>query len=351
MLLLACAAILPVSAKVTNKYIAYKATEEITIDGLANEACWATATWDTFSYELFPDVALPPADDFFGKYKIVWAGSKIFIYIEITDDILNADDEPLGNYWNDDCVEVFIDEDHSGGKHEHGQCTNCAYNAFAYHIDAVTGDAVDHVENGQPNFFNDNVEVVTLNDGNFYTWEIAITIYDDSYVYGQANTPVTLSKDKTMGFMMAYCENDTKADGRENFVGTQEGGLDGWLDASLFGELILMEGADEIKPSADVPPQVDGDLYSIAFNNMYFEADASFGGRISSFKLNDKELLFDNRNYSDPILWGSTLWDSPQSAWGWPPAKTLDSEPYTASISENKIIMVSNTSTKKQLEI
>jgi hypothetical protein len=90
-----------------------------------------------------------------------------------------------------------------------------------------------------------------------------------------------------------------------------------------------------------VTPQQNGALYYFQVADMYFEVDSSFGGRISSLKLGDKEIMFVDREYSDPILWGSTLWDSPQSNWGWPPSEVLDSDPYSVSISGDSIILTS----------
>ena len=91
----------------------------------------------------------------------------------------------------------------------------------------------------------------------------------------------------------------------------------------------------------DVTPQKNGDLYSFQVADMYFEIDQSFGGRISSLKLGDNEVMFIDRNYAGGIPWGSTLWPAPQSVWGWPPSTTLDSDPYTGIISGNYAIMAS----------
>ncbi|UCH15764.1 MAG: T9SS type A sorting domain-containing protein [Bacteroidales bacterium] len=92
----------------------------------------------------------------------------------------------------------------------------------------------------------------------------------------------------------------------------------------------------------DITPQKDSVLYSFQVADMYFEMDESFGGRISSLKLGDKEVMFVNRDYSDPILWGSTVWPAPQNVWGWPPSTTLDSDPYSGMISGNYVIMTSD---------
>ena len=59
-----------------------------------------------------------------------------------------------------------------------------------------------------------------------------------------SNKPVTLAAGKTMGLMLAYCDNDG-SEIRENFIGSESvpsGPKDrGWIDAGLFGALTLVE--------------------------------------------------------------------------------------------------------------
>ena len=88
----------------------------------------------------------------------------------------------------------------------------------------------------------------------------------------------------------------------------------------------------------DITPQQNGDLYSFQVADMYFEVDQNFGSRISSLKLGDNEVMFVNRDYADPILWGSTLWPAPQSVWNWPPSTTLDSDPYSGGLPQTRIL-------------
>jgi len=90
-----------------------------------------------------------------------------------------------------------------------------------------------------------------------------------------------------------------------------------------------------------VTPQQNGALYSFQVADMYFEVDSSFGGRISSLKLGDEEIMFVDRDYTDGILWGSTLWPAPQSDWGWPPSVVLDSDPYSGGITGDSVILAS----------
>ena len=65
------------------------------------------------------------------------------------------------------------------------------------------------------------------------------------------------------------------------------------------------------------------------------KVNAQHGARIISFAHENGETLTQGNEHPDNF--GSTLWDAPQSRWHWPPPVTLDSGPYTARISENKL--------------
>jgi hypothetical protein len=91
-----------------------------------------------------------------------------------------------------------------------------------------------------------------------------------------------------------------------------------------------------------IPQKGTGSKFSLTCANVYFEIDSASGARISSFKLNNKELLY---VYNSNDMDGSTFWPSPQS-WPWPPAVNLDSKPYRSSIIRDKIIFSGSTDTK-----
>ena len=79
--------------------------------------------------------------------------------------------------------------------------------------------------------------------GNKLTWEVGIDIYTDQYVDGsEKNAPVKLSSGKTLGLMIAWCDNDG-SEIRENFIGSESAPGDhkdrGWIDAGIFGRLTL----------------------------------------------------------------------------------------------------------------
>lgn len=219
------------------EYRAPKAPVAPTVDGVADEAIWARAEWRALDQRwLGPEYS---AADFQGRYKVVWDEDRIYILAEIVDDILiDSHRDPLVQYWDDDCLEIFVDEDFSGGDHQYN------HNAFAYHL-SLDNQAIDIGTNKQAQLYTHHVTSRWQQSGNSIVWEVALDIYPDNYVDGaDDNSPATLMTGKIIGFMLAYCDNDG-SELRENFIGSESvpsGPKDrGWIDAGLFGALLLVE--------------------------------------------------------------------------------------------------------------
>ena len=218
-------------------YKAPKAAVAPLIDGIATESVWNQAAWQELNHRwLGPEYT---NDDFQGRYKIVWSETKIYILAEIVDDtLIDTHRDPLTQYWDDDCLEIFIDEDFSGGDHQFN------HNAFAYHV-SLDNQTIDIGTNMQAQYYSHHVESRWKQQDGKVIWELAIDIYTDEFVDGSdENTPATLSAGKLMGLMIAYCDNDG-SELRENFIGSESvptGPKDrGWIDAGLFGALSLEE--------------------------------------------------------------------------------------------------------------
>jgi hypothetical protein len=218
-------------------YEAPRAPTAPVVDGIAAEAIWEAAPWQALDQRwLGPEYS---ATDFQGRFKVVWTAERIYLLAEIVDDILiDRYRDPLVQYWDDDCLEVFVDEDFSGGEHQYN------HNAFAYHF-SLDNRAIDIGTDRAAREYTHHVASAWRQHGEHFLWEVAIDIYPDSYTDGSAhNAPVTLTAGKIIGLMVAYCDNDG-SELRENFIGSESvpsGPKDrGWIDAGLFGALKLLD--------------------------------------------------------------------------------------------------------------
>jgi len=226
----------------------HKAKSAIVIDGVANESSWQNANWRALDQHIVGEI--PTTNDFSGRFKLLWDETQLYILTEITDDILfDQHANPLTNYWDDDCLEIFIDEDASGGNHQFN------FNAFAYHV-ALDNQAVDigEMADGENNNFillNKHLDSYwRRSDKPPYNiiWEVALRIYDDSYKHPNVENiqPVKLREGKTLGFMLAYCDND-KSSTRESFIGSTKitpvnGDKNlGYITADVFEKIKLIK--------------------------------------------------------------------------------------------------------------
>jgi hypothetical protein len=218
-------------------YYAPRAQQPPIVDGVADDPAWENAKWRELNHRwLGPELS---DSDFRGRYKVTWSEKKLYVLVEFVDDVLiDTHRDPLVQYWDDDCLEIFIDEDHSGGNHQYN------HNAFAYHL-SLDNQAIDIGTDKQARSYSHHVESRWQQQGSSIVWEVGIDIYTDAYRDDASdNMPQTLSAGKVMGFMLAYCDNDG-SEIREHFIGSEFAAGDhkdrGWIDAGLFGTLELAE--------------------------------------------------------------------------------------------------------------
>lgn len=210
----------------------------IKIDGLA-EQTWDSAEWHPMSYLMADSV--PKSEDFSGRYKLLWDNQYLYLQAEIIDDILyDKIADPKVKYWDDDSLEVFIDSDASGGNHQYN------HSAFAYHI-ALDNQAADIGEDQKAHLYNDHVINRWQRDPKQpekIIWEVAIKLFPNTYSDKKPLPAITLTPNQTVGFMLAYCDNDGSAT-REHFMGSHKiapvkGDTNrGWIDANVFGKMTL----------------------------------------------------------------------------------------------------------------
>lgn len=217
------------------EYHAPRAALAPVVDGAPGDAAWDAAPWHEIDQLwLGPEHT---AADFSGRFKVVWTPERIYLLVEIVDDILfDRHRDPLVHYWDDDCLEIFIDEDFSGGNHQYN------HDAFAYHV-ALDNQVVDIGADRLPRTYPEHVTSRWKQHDDRIVWELAIGVYPYRHQDGSlAGTPAPLAAGKVIGFMVAYCDNDGSVF-RENFVGSEavpSGDKDrGWIDAGIFGKLVL----------------------------------------------------------------------------------------------------------------
>jgi hypothetical protein len=235
----------------------YKSITPVVVDGSDADACWAEAEWKPISQVWIPYNASMAAGDFEGRYKVAWDSAYLYLLVEVTDDVLSDDHaDPLQNWWDDDCVELFIDENRSKGVHE----TN--NNAFAYHV-SIFYDAIDMSSSGAGVNYKQNLQVVmdTIAD-HVYLWEFAVKMYSASFSLSNPEASrVWLSHNKLMGFTIAYCDNDNTTS-RENFIGsmymTSATANDNYKTANYFGSMLLV---DQTQGSSSVPTKQTTDRF------------------------------------------------------------------------------------------
>ena len=212
-----------------------KIMDTILVDGIANEKTWEKSSWYPINQVWIGEQV--DSSDFTGRYKLSWSKEALYVLVEIKDDFLvDKIKNPLERWWDDDCVEIFIDEDNSGGNHKFN------HNAFAYHV-GLNGDVVDLDGKDIPKLFNSHIDSkMTIGSSNTTVWEFKIYLFPDTYTLNGDQTALNLFSNKKIGFAIAYCDND-QSELRENFFGSVivEGDNKnrGWIDANIFGTIKL----------------------------------------------------------------------------------------------------------------
>ncbi len=266
------------SIKPDDTLIIYQSIELPTIDGKRNDHCWSNLQWQPIDQTWIPYGDTVARDDFFGEYKILWSKKTNLLYflVKITDDVFvdgyryNSDPKKGDFYYDHDMLEVFIDEDHSGGLHvfdgegEIGKewGANSA-NAFSYHmiLDSPGENntsrsfvACDLAGKSWDNYsianYADHFNDFALHkNGNEYIWEFSIRVYSDHYQQNEKEkSRVQLYGNKQMGISLAYCDNDEQSEfpkTRDNFFGSvavpKNANNDHWKNADHFSKVILSE--------------------------------------------------------------------------------------------------------------
>jgi len=107
-------------------------------DGEEADSCWQEAGWNYINQTWVTWGQDIDSSDFFGRFKVRWSEAEnlLFFYVEVTDDaFVDGYVFPNDGYPDFDIVEVFLDEDHSGGLHvfdNNAEWGASSENAFSY---------------------------------------------------------------------------------------------------------------------------------------------------------------------------------------------------------------------------
>jgi hypothetical protein len=219
-----------------NNYNAPRATTAPVIDGVI-DAVWNSAPWAPIDV-FWLGSQHPTPQDFSGRYKAMWDQGNLYLLFDITDDVLfDATANPLERYWDDDSVEIFIDENKNGGNHQFNT------SAWAYHVSTL-GDVVDFTNSSTVKLLNDHITMRKVSNGTRHIWEMSMRVYGENYDDNKVNVPLVLTLNKLMGFSVCYNDNDASAN-RESMIGSvdTQGHKDdqGYINASVFGSMRLVE--------------------------------------------------------------------------------------------------------------
>lgn len=242
-------------------------------DGMGDDLCWEAASWQPIDYVWIPYGAFIPADDYSGRFKILWSkeNSLLYFLVEVHDDVFVDGFDPgmpEPEVFNFDIIEIFIDPDHSGGRHVFdgtGETAKAwgsnAENAFAHHIYAVfpdsnqiatscfsgdmTGTDWNHVQH--MNYTGHFENFALHRDGHRAVWELSLKVYDDMYINENPEASrIQLASGMVMGISLAYCDNDNDDEApvrRDHFFGSvyveKEAYNDHWMNADDFGIMVL----------------------------------------------------------------------------------------------------------------
>jgi len=205
-----------------------------TIDGQGDDGAWAQTTWQPINNQWQGPKSSP--QDASGRYKVCATAEGLHILAEITDDTLVDNHyDPLAKFWEDDALHIYIDADASGGDH------SASFQAFAYVL-GIRGSVVDFDTDKKPAHVTTHINLKTQQLGNVTTWEATIKVYPKEFVlYGPRQETVTLSPGQTIGFGIAYSDNDGK-EAREAMIGSMPAGGDAnqpGRNASVFTKVRL----------------------------------------------------------------------------------------------------------------
>lgn len=314
----------------TDTLLIPEAADAPVVDGVPDDEAWALAEWQAIDKVWIPFGEVISTDVFEGRFKVLWSSETNLLYflVETYDDVfVDGYNYPNTGYPNYDIVEVFVDEDRSGGRHVFDDGSENAENAFSYHIaaDALGEEeiqnqflAMDIWGSNLSNYvaeYSDHFPGFAMwRSGDNYTWEFSLKVHDDSYDHqNQAASLVDLTEGKIMGLSMAYCNNDDPTPGseRDHFFGSvdvpEANYNDHWQNADWFGVAKLVVPTTTSDHSFTAKAKKPVKIFH-SRNTLFTEMNNSNSGlvKVRMFDMTGMELLSEG-GQKQPGFWRKEL--------------------------------------------
>ncbi|RXG15572.1 carbohydrate binding protein with CBM9 domain [Leeuwenhoekiella aestuarii] len=171
------------------------------------------------------------------NYKLCWTPDALYVLVQLENSTLLPNlGNPLEQYTSEDHLNIYLDEDNSGGAYSD------SYNAFEYKI-LPSNFTVTLDPDKQPLTANNAIRSALKKYGNTYYWELKVAAFDASYQHNKPNETVSLKTGKLVGFALAF--EQVKAKESNIILGSiaipeeYEGRIA--IDAGLFGTLKLIQ--------------------------------------------------------------------------------------------------------------
>jgi hypothetical protein len=231
------------------KYNVVKSNSDITLDGKADEAIWASAVWDTSSIykkdatnEAESDV--PEEQDLHAIFAMTWDEDYLYAFADISDaDVTNWDgtsnDWPTRNVpFQFDCIEFCIGGSNDRYVSDAGLKNGDSQWRFNTGVsDVITGNP------GSADLNTYNVEFaegISLRNAGGYTFEIR---FPWSAVFRDIAVPEDLGIGTEALFMMMTIDNDGRKDGdmflRDHEVAYYDGSGNHWKQTNGYKSMTL----------------------------------------------------------------------------------------------------------------
>ena len=118
--------------------------------------------------------------------------------------------------------------------------------------------------------------------------------------------------------------------------------------AARVSSILVLLGCHS-SPSSELVWQIEDQRhYTIAWADITLTVDPAVGGRITSLRVRNREMITGPEQH--PVYYGSTLWLSPQDRW-WPEPPAVDTDPYLVRSVVNPLTMISRQDSRLGLQI